>query len=109
MHLAKRVSKLQPSATLALSRQAQQLAQSGQDVIDLSIGQPDFTTPRVIKDAAISAINDGSASFYTPANGLPALREAISQHIYQQMVSLTHLIKSRLLTGQNTPWPVSSI
>ncbi|MCG4282385.1 pyridoxal phosphate-dependent aminotransferase [Lacticaseibacillus saniviri] len=84
MHLAKRVSKLQPSATLALSRQAQQLAQSGQDVIDLSIGQPDFTTPRVIKDAAISAINDGSASFYTPANGLPALREAISQHIYQQ-------------------------
>lgn len=81
MQIAKKLAQVNPSATLAVSQKTAQMKAAGADVIDLSVGQPDFTTPRDIEDAAIAAINDGSASFYTPAAGLPALRSAIATHV----------------------------
>ncbi|WP_461243534.1 pyridoxal phosphate-dependent aminotransferase [Secundilactobacillus muriivasis] len=78
MHLSNRSQQLQPSATMKISAQAKQMVADGIDVINLSIGEPDFETPDNIKQAAIAAINDGHASFYTPAAGLPQLRAAIA-------------------------------
>lgn len=59
---------------------AKQLQAEGVDVINMGIGEPDFTTPEVIETAAITAIKTGKASFYTPASGLTELKQAISDH-----------------------------
>lgn len=84
MQLAKRIVDVAPSATLAISTKSKQMKAAGQDVIDLSIGQPDFATPKAIQAAAEAAIQTGSASFYTPATGLPALKQAISDRVLDQ-------------------------
>ncbi|MSC10580.1 aminotransferase class I/II-fold pyridoxal phosphate-dependent enzyme [Lactobacillus rhamnosus] len=84
MHLAKRILNVSQSATLALSNQTKDLKAKGADVIDLSIGQPDFSTPKAIDDAAIAAIQAGNASFYTAATGIPELKQAISDRIFAQ-------------------------
>lgn len=84
MHLAKRINAVAPSATLAISSLTKKMKAAGQDVIDLSIGQPDFTTPALIDQAATKAINSGAASFYTPATGIPELKDAIAAHVQQQ-------------------------
>lgn len=84
MHLAKRIINVAPSATLAVSNLTKQMKAKGQDVIDLSIGQPDFETPKHIEKAAIEAINNNLTSFYTPAVGILPLREAIAAHIEGQ-------------------------
>ncbi len=81
MHIAKKLAQVNPSATLAVSQKTAQMKAAGADVIDLSVGQPDFKTPDEITAAAIAAISDGSASFYTPAAGLPALRKIIADHV----------------------------
>ncbi|WP_282803586.1 pyridoxal phosphate-dependent aminotransferase [Secundilactobacillus kimchicus] len=78
MQLSNRISQIQPSATLKVSGKAKQMIANGIDVINLGIGEPDFQTPDNIKQAAIAAIQTGKASFYTPAAGLPRLREAIA-------------------------------
>ncbi|MEM7300593.1 MAG: pyridoxal phosphate-dependent aminotransferase [Pseudomonadota bacterium] len=64
----------------AVLARANQLAADGMDVINLGIGQPDFPTPPHIVDAAIKALKDGHHG-YTPATGIPQLREAISAHV----------------------------
>nr|WP_191995083.1 pyridoxal phosphate-dependent aminotransferase [Lacticaseibacillus rhamnosus] len=69
---------------MALSNQTKDLKAKGADVIDLSIGQPDFSTPKAIDDAAIAAIQAGNASFYTAATGIPELKQAISDRIFAQ-------------------------
>ncbi|WP_225047201.1 pyridoxal phosphate-dependent aminotransferase [Lacticaseibacillus kribbianus] len=84
MHLAQRIRSVAPSATLAVSAAAKAMKARGETVFDLSIGQPDFTTPAVINQAAVAAIESGAASFYTPAAGLPALKAAIAAHIHAQ-------------------------
>ncbi|MFD1485671.1 pyridoxal phosphate-dependent aminotransferase [Lacticaseibacillus baoqingensis] len=84
MHLAKRIINVAPSATLAVSNLTKQMKARGEDVIDLSIGQPDFKTPEHIEQAAIQAIHDNLTSFYTPAVGILPLREAIADHIEAQ-------------------------
>lgn len=84
MHLAKRIIDVAPSATLAISNMAKQMKAQGEDVIDLSIGQPDFQTPEFIDTAAIAAIQNGQASFYTAATGIPALKTAIADHVAAQ-------------------------
>ena len=76
MNLAKRVSSLTPSTTLAITAKAKELKAQGHDVIGLGAGEPDFNTPQHIIDAAINAMNEGQTK-YTPAGGLPALKEAI--------------------------------
>ncbi len=84
LHLAKRILNVAPSATLAVSNLAKEMKARGETVFDLSIGQPDFTTPDFIDQAAVTAIQSGAASFYTPAAGLPALKDAIAAHVLDQ-------------------------
>lgn len=67
------------SAFVVLAR-AQKLAAQGQDIINLGIGQPDFETPPHIVQAGIQALKDGHHG-YTPANGIPALREAVAKDL----------------------------
>jgi aspartate aminotransferase len=73
---ADRVQRVEPSATIAISNLAAELEAEGKDVVDLSVGEPDFDTPENIKDAAKQALDDGEVG-YTPSNGIPALKEAI--------------------------------
>ena len=76
MKLSKRISNTKTSATIAMSMKARELTLQGKDIISLSAGEPDFDTPRNIKDAAIEAINEGYNS-YTPVDGYVELKEAI--------------------------------
>ena len=77
MQCSKRVESLKPSATLATAAKATALMNQGKDVLNLTLGQPDFHTPENIQEAAVSAIRDGSVSFYIPSVGVLALRQAI--------------------------------
>jgi aspartate aminotransferase len=77
LQLARRMAALEPSATLAMAARAQALAASGVDVIDLSVGEPDFPTPAHICAAAEAAIRAGKTK-YTPAAGIPDLRKAVA-------------------------------
>ena len=70
------LNRIQPSATIAISTKAQVLQAEGKNVIGLAAGEPDFETPRNIKDAAIKAINDGKTR-YTAVDGIPELKKAI--------------------------------
>ncbi|MCO0831611.1 pyridoxal phosphate-dependent aminotransferase [Fructobacillus sp. W13] len=74
----KRSQKVQPSATLAVSKKAKEMAAAGEDVINLGTGEPDFTTPKNIAQAAIKAIETGKTSFYTPVGGVLELRQGIA-------------------------------
>ena len=74
--LTKRINSVKPSATITISAKAMALRAKGIDVISLSQGEPDFDTPKHIKDAAIQAINDGKTK-YTPVDGTPEIKEAI--------------------------------
>lgn len=70
------INRLSPSATLAMSQKSSELKAQGIDVINLSVGEPDFNTPDHIKEAAIRAVEE-NYSRYSPVPGYPALREAI--------------------------------
>jgi len=74
--LSDRLNSLSPSATLAMSQKSSELKAQGIDIINLSVGEPDFNTPDHIKEAAKQAI-DENYSRYSPVPGYPALREAI--------------------------------
>ena len=78
MQISKRLAQVNPSATLAMSQKSAQMKAAGADVLDLSVGQPDFETPKNIENAAIAAINAGKTSFYTAATGILELRQAIA-------------------------------
>lgn len=78
MKLAKRVSTLTPSTTLAITAKAKALREEGHDVIGLGAGEPDFNTPQYIIDAAVKSMQDGLTK-YTPSGGLLQLKEAIIQ------------------------------
>ncbi len=74
--LASRLSRIQPSATMAVTGRAQELKAAGVDVIGLGAGEPDFDTPENAKDAAIAAMKAGQTK-YTLVPGTMALREAV--------------------------------
>lgn len=74
--LSKIVQGMEPSATLAMSAKAKELKAKGETVVDLSVGEPDFNTPKHICEAAVAAMNAGYTR-YTVASGIPALKEAI--------------------------------
>ena len=76
MELARRIQQIPPSATLALNAKANQLKAQGVDVVNFGVGEPDFDTPKNIREAAIRAINEGFTR-YTPVGGIPELKEAI--------------------------------
>ena len=74
--LSATLNRLAPSATLAMSQKSAELKAQGLDIINLSVGEPDFNTPDHIKEAAKKAVDD-NFSRYSPVPGYPALREAI--------------------------------
>lgn len=76
-HISQRIQSLSPSATLVMSQKSSELKSQGVDVINLSVGEPDFNTPEHIKDAAKKAIDD-NFTFYTPVAGYMSLRKAIA-------------------------------
>ncbi len=75
--LSDRLNSLSTSATLAMSQKSSELKAQGVDVINLSVGEPDFNTPDLIKEAAKKAIDD-NYSHYSPAPGYMSLREAVA-------------------------------
>ncbi|WP_370236331.1 MULTISPECIES: pyridoxal phosphate-dependent aminotransferase [Henriciella] len=74
--LSRAVERVQPSATIAVTTKANEMKRAGINVIGLGAGEPDFDTPDHVKEAAIKAIQDGKTK-YTPADGIPELKEAI--------------------------------
>ncbi|MDG2430442.1 MAG: pyridoxal phosphate-dependent aminotransferase [Paracoccaceae bacterium] len=78
IELSKSVSKINSSATITMSALANKLKSEGKDIISLSAGEPDFGTPKHIQEAAIKAIKSGKTK-YTNPDGMPELKEAISQ------------------------------
>lgn len=118
--LAERTQRIKPSPTLAIAARAAQMQKEGHDIINLSVGEPDFDTPEFIKTAAIKAIKDGFTK-YTPVPGIPSLKQAIidklardNQLIYQpaQIVvscgvkqGLYNLMQALLNTGDEVLIP----
>ena len=78
--LSARLNRLAPSATLAMSQKSNEMKAQGIDVINMSVGEPDFMTPEHIKEAGKKAITD-NYSKYSPVPGYPALRNAISNKL----------------------------
>lgn len=76
MKFSERIMKVKPSPTLAITAKANAMKAQGIDVIGFGTGEPDFDTPRFIKDAAVRAIESGKTK-YTPAGGIPELKKAI--------------------------------
>lgn len=81
--LSARLNRLAPSATLAMSQRSNELRAQGVDVVNLSVGEPDFNTPQHIKDAAKKAIDD-NYTHYSPVPGYPVLREAIAAKLKRE-------------------------
>ncbi len=82
-HLSDRINRLAPSATLAMSQKSGEMKAKGIDVINMSVGEPDFNTPDHIKDAAKRAI-DENYSRYSPVPGYADLREAIAEKLRRE-------------------------
>jgi aspartate aminotransferase len=75
--ISKRAASLSPSLTLVIDSKAKQMKAEGLDVVGFGAGEPDFDTPQHIKDAAVKALEEGFTK-YTPAAGIPELRQAIA-------------------------------
>ena len=80
LQISQRINSLAASATLAMSQRSNELHAAGVDVINLSVGEPDFNTPDFIKEAAKKAIDD-NFSFYSPVPGYMSLRKAIAANL----------------------------
>ena len=76
--LSAAMGRVAPSATVAISQKAREMARAGRDIIALSAGEPDFDTPQHVKDAAIRAMAEGKTK-YTNVEGIPELKEAVAQ------------------------------
>lgn len=83
LSISERLAALAPSATLAMSQKSNELKAQGVDVINLSVGEPDFFTPDHIKEAAKKAIDD-NFSFYSPVPGYLSLRKAITEKLKKE-------------------------
>jgi aspartate aminotransferase len=83
MNISKRIQALSESQTIAMSQRSAALKSEGKDIINLSVGQPDFHTPEHIKEAAIQAIHDNYTS-YPPVPGYKDLRKAIAQKLKEE-------------------------
>lgn len=80
MRLANRIAQVSASPTLGITSRAKKMRQDGVDVVGFGAGEPDFETPRHIKDSAIKAISEGFTK-YTPSTGIPRLKEAICEKL----------------------------
>ncbi|NLZ73349.1 MAG: aminotransferase class I/II-fold pyridoxal phosphate-dependent enzyme, partial [Bacteroidales bacterium] len=81
--LSDRLNSLSPSETLAMSQKSNELKAQGIDVINMSVGEPDFNTPDAIKQAAQRAIEE-NYTYYTPVSGYPSLRKAIAEKLEKE-------------------------
>src|ERR1700682_5189291 len=77
---ADRMSRLDTESAFEVLAHARRLEAEGRDIIHLEIGEPDYATPQNIIDAATRALNDG-ATHYTPASGIPSVREATARYV----------------------------
>ncbi|HCJ4253031.1 TPA: pyridoxal phosphate-dependent aminotransferase [Enterococcus faecalis] len=84
MNVSNRAQQLTPSVTLAAAAKAKALKAKGVDVLSLTVGEPDFVTPKNIQKAAIASIEDGRASYYTPSGGIPELKQAIASYVERE-------------------------
>ncbi|HAA15791.1 MAG TPA: aspartate aminotransferase [Cytophagales bacterium] len=82
--LSNRIKAMSESATLAMAAKAREFKAKGIDVISLSLGEPDFKTPKHIQEAAKAAIDEGKYFAYPPVNGYPDLREAIAAKLKRE-------------------------
>lgn len=80
MQLSQRISTIQPSPTLALNSKANQLKKQGHNILNFSVGEPDYPTPEIIVEQAIKSLKAGRTK-YTPAGGGPELRTAIANKL----------------------------
>ena len=83
-----RIGRVEPSATLAISNLAAEKEAEGADIVDLSVGEPDFDTPANVVEAGKAALDAGHTG-YTSSNGIPALREGIAEKLRGQGVDAT--------------------
>lgn len=81
--ISSRIEKVTPSLTLSITNTAKAMKARGEEVYGLAGGEPEMDTPQFIKDAAIQALNDGMTK-YTPAAGIPELREAIAEKLEKE-------------------------
>ena len=84
MNVSNRAQQLTPSVTLAAAAKAKALKAKGVDVLSLTVGEPDFVTPKNIQKAAIASIEDGRASYYTPSGDIPELKQAIVSYVERE-------------------------
>ncbi|MDX8398403.1 MAG: pyridoxal phosphate-dependent aminotransferase [Mariprofundaceae bacterium] len=77
IQLSNRISQVKPSATLAITAKAAELRASGKNIISLSVGEPDFDTPKAAREAGITAIEEGFTR-YTAVPGIPELRKEVA-------------------------------
>src|SRR5512145_1270053 len=82
-NISNRVNSLSPSATIAMNQKSRDLQAKGINVINLSVGEPDFFTPDHIKAAAKKAIED-NFSFYPPVAGYPDLKKAVAEKLKRE-------------------------
>jgi aspartate aminotransferase len=78
----RRVQELSLSTTLALDARAKELAAQGRDVINMAVGEPDFSAPETVQSTAVATVRGGKVR-YTPAEGTASLRKAIAQHLME--------------------------
>lgn len=84
MNVSNRAQQLTPSVTLAAAAKAKAVKAKGVDVLSLTVGEPDFVTPKNIQKAAIASIEDGRASYYTPSGGIPELKQAVVSYVERE-------------------------
>lgn len=81
--ISNRANSIEPSATLRVSDMIKEMRAKGKEVISLSVGEPDFNTPKEVREAAIQALNDGKTG-YTSSSGILPLRKAIKEKLEEE-------------------------
>lgn len=84
--VSSRVARMKGSFTLEAARRAAEIRQSGKEIIDLTVGEPDFDTPEFIKEFAVSELKKGRTK-YTPSSGASRFTEAVSGFLNEQFHS----------------------
>jgi aspartate aminotransferase len=80
VRLAERISRIEPSITLSLDARAKGLIAAGEDVVNMTVGEPDFAAPAVVQETAVELVRSGAVR-YTQTAGTPGLRGAIAEHL----------------------------
>jgi len=104
--LSKKVTAMAESATIKMAQKARALKEAGHDVISLSLGEPDFDTPKHIKEAAMQALKDGYTK-YTPVPGLPEYAEAICKKLARD--NDIHVDKSQIVVSNGAKQSIANV